>query len=197
MTSSSHPKLILASASPRRTVLLAQIGITPDIIDPADIDEAERKGELPRTYALRMAKEKAETVAPRHPDSFILTADSVVSIGRRILPKAETREQAEHCWSLLPGRKHRVTTAIGLILPDGRYVSKLATTDVTVRLISDAEKRWYLDSGEWEGKAGGYAIQGRAAAFFRKTTGNQSTAIGLPLYEVLTLLSSHGYPVLR
>ncbi len=186
-------RLILASASPRRVALLAQIGIVPDAVDPADVDETPRRGESPRAYALRMAQEKAELVGRRHPGSFVLSGDTVVAVGTRILPKADTCEQAAFCWDLLSGRRHQVLTAVGLVTPDGACHVHLARTRIRVRRVSAAEKAWYLASGEWEGKAGGYAIQGRAAVFFRDVAGNVSTVIGLPQYETAALLLSHGY----
>ena len=191
----SRARLILASASPRRRDLLAQIGITPDEIAPADIDETPYKDELPRSYALRMAREKAQRARARHPDCYVLTGDTVVALGRRILPKAETREQAAQCWKLLPGRRHAVLTAVGLVTPEGRIVLKVVKSTLSLRLLTQAEITAYLDSGEWEGKAGGYAYQGRAAAFIKDVQGNASTIIGLPLYEVSAMLTSHGYHV--
>lgn len=192
---SPRPRLILASASPRRVALLEQIGIEPDTIAPADIDESIHKGEKPTEYAQRVTEEKARAIAQLHPDCYILSGDSVVALGRRVLPKAETREDAEFCWRHLPGRRHTVYTAVGLILPNGAYTHKLASTKVAMRQITSTERNWYLDSGEWQGKAGGYAIQGRAAAFIRDTLGNSSTVIGFPLYEIANLLQSHGYRI--
>jgi septum formation protein len=169
------------------------MGVVPDEIDPADIDETPLKGELPRHYVLRMAREKAGTVAARHKGAFILTGDTVVAVGRRILPKADTLDQARHCWRLMSGRNHRVMTAVALVTPTGKTIVKLAESRVSVRRVGPDELERYLASGEWQGKAGGYAIQGKAALFFRSVIGNPSTIIGLPVYETAALLKSHGY----
>src|SRR5690242_15926813 len=154
--------LILASSSPRRRELLAQIGIVPDAIDPADIDETPRKGELPLRHAQRLATEKARLVAERHPGAFVLGADTVVGCGRRILPKAETIEQARACLTLLSGRRHRVHGGVALMTPGGKLVERRVTTAVAMKRLSPQELETYLDSTEWQGKAGGYAIQGLA-----------------------------------
>ncbi|BAK68187.1 MULTISPECIES: Maf family protein [Sphingobium] len=185
--------LILASASPRRLDLLAQIGVTPDGIDPADIDETPRKGELPAVYAARMAQEKGVAVAARHPGALVLSGDTVVACGRRILPKAEDEATARTCLGLLSGRRHRVLSAVTLIDGDGRARHKLSTSTVTFKRLHPDEIAAYLASGEWHGKAGGYAIQGRAAGLVRALSGSPSGVIGLPLYETRTLLNGAGY----
>lgn len=186
-------RLVLASASPRRRDLLAQIGVVPAEIDPADIDETPRKAELPRDYAARMAGEKAAAVVARHPDSFVLAADTVVACGRRILPKAEDAETARRCLALLSGRRHRVHGAFVLHAPDGRENARLATTAVIIKALSREETEAYLASGEWHGKAGGYAVQGRAAALVRRINGSYSNVVGLPLFETAQALKGFGW----
>ena len=188
----AHPRLILASASPRRLSLLRQIGVEPDAVHAADLDETPLKGELPRLHALRLAREKAEAVAAAHSDALVLGADTVVACGRRILPKAETEAEARACLALLSGRAHRVYTAIHLVAP-ARAVSRISETRVTFKRLSDEEITAYLASGEWQGKAGGYAIQGRAALFVRALSGSHSAVVGLPLFEVGQLLAGAGY----
>lgn len=184
--------MILASASPRRLDLLAQIGIVPLAVDPADLDESPRKAELPGPHALRLAEEKARAVALRHPSQFVLAADTVVACGRRILPKAEDEKTALSCLRLLSGRRHRVYGGICLIDPDGKAHSKLVTTVVTFKRMEKHEIQTYLHSGEWHGKAGGYAIQGQAALYIRALSGSYSNVVGLPLYETGTLLKTAG-----
>jgi septum formation protein len=186
-------KLVLASASPRRLDLLAQIGLVPDIVDPAAIDETPRKAELPDKHALRLAAEKAAAVAPRHHGAFILAADTVVACGRRILPKAEDEATARKCLELLSGRRHRVYGGIALIGPDGRRTTRLAESTVIFKRFSEAEIRTYLESGEWRGKAGGYAVQGRAAAYIRFLSGSYSNIVGLSLYDVTQLLAGQNF----
>ena len=186
-------RLILASASPRRVALLAQIGVTPDAISPADIDETPRKAEIPRLLAERLARAKADAVAT--PGAFVLAADTVVGCGRRVLPKAETREQAAACLELLSGRRHHVLTAVVLVGPDGRRAERLCDSVVGFARMTEAQKRAYLDSGEWQGKAGGYAIQGLAAAHIRFLSGSHSNVVGLPLFETAQLLRGLGYPL--
>lgn len=180
---------ILASASPRRLSLLNQIGVAPSAVVPADIDETPDKGEMPKRYALRMAEQKAAAVAAKHPDRYVLAADTVVACGRRILPKAETREQAASCLDLLSGRKHHVRGGICLICPDGKRLLRAVDTAVVFKRLSEEEKKSYLDSGEWEGKAGGYAVQGRAAVFVRRISGSYSNVVGLSLFDVSAMLS--------
>ncbi|MGP1351898.1 MAG: Maf family protein [Parasphingopyxis sp.] len=186
-------RLVLASASPRRKELLARIGVEPDTIDPADIDETPHKGELPRDYAMRMAAEKAAAVAPRHAGSLVLAADTVVAAGRRILPKTEDESDARNCLTLLSGRRHRVLSAVTLVDAESRARHKLSTTIVTFKRLTDAEIASYLARGEWRGKAGGYAIQGFAESWVRFLSGSHSGVVGLPLYETRTLLESAGY----
>ncbi len=185
--------LVLASASPRRLDLLRQIGLVPDIVDPSAIDETPHKAELPDKHALRLAAEKARAVASRHPGAFVLAADTVVACGRRILPKAEDEATARKCLELLSGRRHRVYGGIALIGPDGRLTQRLAESTVIFKRFSEAEIRAYLESGEWEGKAGGYAIQGRAAAYIRFMSGSYSNVVGLSLYDVTQLLAGQNF----
>lgn len=184
--------LILASASPRRLDLLAQIGITPDAIDPAHIDETPRKSELPAAYAERMALEKATATAVRHPEAHVLGGDTVVVCGRRILPKAETEADARFCLKLLSGRRHRVLSAVALIDPSGKARHRLSTSIVTFKRLHPDDIDIYVASGEWHGKAGGYAIQGRAAGLVRALQGSHSGVVGLPLFETRALLVAAG-----
>ncbi len=183
--------LILASASPRRRDLLAQIGIVPDRIVPTDIDETPRRDELPRLHAARLAREKAAAAAC--PGGFVLAADTVVAVGRRILPKAETEDQALFCLNLLSGRRHHVFSAITLVAPDGSASHRVSDTSVIFARLSAQDVAAYLATGEWQGKAGGYAIQGRAAAFVRALSGSYSGVVGLPLHETAQLLRGRGY----
>lgn len=191
--------LVLASASPRRRDLLAQIGLTPDHILPANIDESVTRQELPRDAAVRLAREKAQAAkaAWTGEPAFILSADTIVACGRRILPKAESRDQARECLELLSGRRHTVHTGMTLVTPDGTLRDKLVTTKVRFKRLTDHETEWYLESGEWDGKAGGYAIQGRAASLIASIEGSHSNVIGLPLHEVTMLLEGNGYPVMQ
>ncbi len=186
-------RLVLASASPRRRDLLAQIGIVPDAIDPADIDERPLPGELPRPHAERLALEKARIVAQRHPDAFVLAADTVVACGRRILPKPETAAEARKCLTLLSGRRHRVHGGIALAVPGGKIVGRHAVTMVAMKRLSEGEIADYLAGEEWRDKAGGYAIQGRAARFVRQIIGSYSNVVGLPLFETVALLEGQGF----
>jgi len=196
-----RPKLVLASASPRRLGLLQQIGIDPDHLHPTDVDETPQAGELPRQLAQRLAKDKAEAAlawSKRDAEwtaSFILTADTVVAVGRRVLPKAETREEAEECLRLLSGRAHRVWTGLALVTPSGAIKTRLVESRLRFKRLSHAELTTYLASDEWRGKAGGYAIQGLAGAFVVRLIGSYPSVVGLPLYEVMTLLDGAGYPV--
>lgn len=185
--------MILASASPRRLDLLRQIGIAPDLIDPPDIDESTRPRELPADYARRMAEAKARVVAARHGPAFVLAADTVVAVGRRILPKAEDAATARACLTLLSGRRHRVYGGVGLICPDQRFLHRLVMTAVTFKRMSADEMDAYVAAGEWHGKAGGYAIQGRAAALVPAIGGSHSNVVGLPLFETAALLRGAGY----
>lgn len=186
--------LVLASGSARRRELLAQIGVTPDTIDPADIDETPRARERPRAYAERMAREKAAAAAPRHGGCVILAADTVVSLGRRILPKAEDEAVAKACLLKLSGRRHTVTTGIGLVTSDGKTLTRTVESTVTFKRLSPNDVAWYLESGEWNGKAGGYAIQGLGARFIRTLAGSYSGVVGLPLAEVSGWLEAHWPP---
>ncbi len=188
---SGRAPLVLASASPRRRDLLAQIGLEPDIIAPTDIDESERPGELPRALALRLAEGKL--AAASHEGSFVIASDTVVAVGRRILPKTETREEAERCLRLLSGRNHRVYTGVAVRGADGRETSRVVETRIAFKRLSDAEIGAYLESGEWHGKAGGYGVQGRAAAFVIKMIGSYTGVVGLPVYETRQMLVGLGY----
>ena len=188
-----QPTLVLASASPRRRELLARLGLTPAAINPADIDETPHKGELPRDYAKRMAREKAQAAAPG--DAHVLAGDTVVAAGRRILPKAEDEATARKCLELLSGRRHRVLSAIALRAPDGAIRERLSETVVMFKRLSSAEIDAYLASGEWEGKAGGYAIQGIAEGLISRIQGSHSGVVGLPLYETRTLLRAAGFDI--
>ena len=190
---STAPLLVLASASRRRLDLLRQIGIEPDRIDPADIDEIVQPGELPPSHAMRLAEEKARAVMPRHPGAFILAADTVVVCGRRILPKPADPATARSCLELLSGRRHRVHSGIAVVDPNERLTLRRVDSHVAFKRLSEAEIAAYLRSGEWQGKAGGYAIQGRAAALIRWVSGSYSNVVGLPLFETAQLLTGRGY----
>src|SRR6266853_1925985 len=187
------PDLVLASASPRRLELLRQIGIVPDRVDPADIDETPARGELPAAHVVRLAEAKARAVEPRHPGAFILAADTIVACGRRILPKAEDETTARACLVLLSGRRHRVYGGVALMTPSGESAMRRIVSQVAVKRLSEAELEAYLTSGEWRGKAGGYAIQGRAAAFIPWLAGSYTNVVGLPLFEAAQLLAGRGY----
>lgn len=193
MAMSGTPHLILASQSPRRLSLLAQIGITPDAVSPADINEDPIEGEIPRDHALRLAQEKATKVAGNTPDKIILAADTVVGVGRRILPKAESLDQARYCLGLLSGRGHRVFTGVAVIKADGDMISRVVETRLTMKRLSKSELEHYLESGEWSGKAGGYGIQGTAEGYISKLIGSYSNVVGLPLFETRNLLIGAGY----
>lgn len=184
--------LVLASASPRRVDLLKQIGIVPDVIDPAEIDESPLKGESPRDMALRLAHQKAQAVRARHPGRLVLAADTVVCCGTRILPKAEDEAEARDCLRLLSGRRHRVLSAVVLVAADGKCHERLVATTVIFNRLDLCDIETYIRSGEWRGKAGGYAIQGLAAAYVRMISGSYSNVVGLPLFEVANLLKNHG-----
>ncbi len=186
-------RFVLASSSPRRRDLLVQVAITPDLIDPADIDERPLPQELPLRHAERLAAEKARIVAQRHPDAFVLGADTVVACGRRILPKAETIDQARRCLELLSGRRHRVHGGIALVTPQGKLAQRHVTTIVAMKRLMPREIDDYLAGGEWRGKAGGYAIQGFAARFVREIIGSYSNVVGLPLFETVALLEGQGF----
>ena len=188
------PLLVLASASPRRVDLLRQVGIEPGPIDPADIDETPGPRELPRPYALRMARAKLAAVAARHPGAIVLAADSVVACGRRILPKAEREDEARRCLDLLSGRRHRVLGGVAVAAPDGAVRTRLVETVVAFKRLTPPEIEAYIACGEWQGKAGGYAIQGRAARFVTFLSGSYSNVVGLPLFETAALLGAAGLP---
>lgn len=187
------PSLILASASPRRRELLARLGIEPAAITATDIDETPRKGELPRDYARRMAREKA--LAAPTGDAHVLAGDTVVALGRRILPKAEDEAVARHCLKLMSGRRHRVLSAVALRSPDGTLRERLSETIVRFKPLSAAEIDAYVACGEWHGKAGGYAIQGAAEGLIAWIEGSHSGVVGLPLYETRALLKAAGFPL--
>jgi septum formation protein len=186
-------RLVLASASPRRLDLLRQIGLTPDAVEAAEVDETPLKDETPRRLALRLAIAKAAKVAGLHPGAYVLGADTVVALGRRVLPKAETDAEVRECLQLLGGRAHRVLTAACVVGPDARRVQRLVESRLHVKRLTPAEIDGYVASREGLGKAGGYAVQGRAGAFVMSLQGSYSAVVGLPLYETSNLLSGLGY----
>jgi septum formation protein len=188
-------KLVLASASPRRLDLLARIGVTPDAVLPADVDESVPKGELPGQHALRLAREKAESVAAKSPDALVLGADTVVAVGRRILPKVEDEDTLRKCMRLLSGRRHRVLTGVALAVPGNGVRERLVETMIAMKRLSEAEIDYYASHGEWRGKAGGYALQGYGEVYVRHIAGSYSNVVGLPLAETRVLLKSAGYPI--
>ena len=188
-------RLVLASASPRRLDLLARIGVTPDAVIPADVDESVPRSELPRDHALRLAREKALAVTAKEPDSLILAADTVVAVGRRILPKIEDEETLRVCMRLLSGRRHRVLTGVALAIPGGEVRERLVETMIAMKRLSEAEIDYYAGHGEWRGKAGGYALQGYGEVYVRHIAGSYSNVVGLPLAETRVLLKSAGYPI--
>ena len=196
-----RPKLVLASGSPRRLGLLNQAGIEPDSLQPAEIDEIPVKGELPRALANRLAREKAQValasirIDEELRGSYIIAADTVVAVGRRVMPKADMLEDAAACLRLLSGRNHRVYTGICLVTPKESFRQRLVETRVRFKRLSNEDLEGYLASGEWRGKAGGYAIQGLAGTFVVKMVGSYTHVVGLPLYETMSLLSGEGYPV--
>lgn len=200
---SAAQRLALASASPRRLALLEQIGLKPDHVVPADIDETALRDERPRQLALRLAIGKGRAARNLTTDTtdgssnFVLSADTVVAVGRRILPKAETEQEARACLALLSGRAHDVITAVAVIAPDGREASRVVESRVTFKRLSHTEVEGYVASGDWKGKAGGYAIQGIAGGFVTDISGSYSAIVGLPLYETASLLEGLGYPVGR
>ncbi len=187
--------LVLASASPRRLELLARIGVVPDAVDPAELEETPRKAELAPAFAARMAAEKAAAVAARQPGSVVLAADTVVAVGRRLLPKAETQAEARACLTLLSGRRHRVLTGVTVIDAQGKARHRLSTSIIAFKLLGAPEIAAYLRGNEWRGKAGGYAIQGHAEAFVRFMSGSHSGVVGLPLFEARALLRASGIDV--
>jgi septum formation protein len=196
-----RPKLVLASGSPRRLSLINQAGVEPDSLEPAEIDETPERGELPRTLSVRLAREKAlkaqERIRAREDlkGAFILAADTVVAVGRRIMPKPELLEEAASCLRLLSGRTHRVYSGVCLVTPNDSVKTRLVETRVRFKRLSDQDIESYLASGEWRNKAGGYAIQGLAGTFVVKLVGSYSNVVGLPLYETIALLAGEGYPV--
>ena len=185
--------LVLASASPRRLELLRQVGIEPDEVVAADIDEAPLRKETPRALALRLAREKARAVAPLRAGAFLLAADTVVAVGRRLLPKAESEAEARRCLELLSGRAHRVLTGVSVVAPDGREAARVSDSRLHFKRLTPHEIDGYLASGEWRGKAGGYGVQGRAGGFVLDLHGSYSGVVGLPLYETLCLLEGLGW----
>ncbi|HSM97093.1 MAG TPA: nucleoside triphosphate pyrophosphatase [Rhizomicrobium sp.] len=195
IASSRHLALVLASESPRRLALLAQAGIVPDAVHPASIDETPLKAEQPRLHALRLAQEKARAAAEswRGAPALVLAADTVVACGRRILPKAETEKDVSDCLSLLSGRRHQVMTAVAVRKPDGTMKTAVSLTRVAFKSLTDQEIRSYVQCGEGLGKAGGYAIQGRAEAFVRQLNGSWSNVVGLPLLLTIGLLKGCGF----
>ncbi len=194
-------KLVLASASPRRLALLDKVGLPPDLLNPSDVDERPQKRETPRRLAIRLAQAKAEKalsaplVKDLGPGAFILAADTVVGLGRRILPKAEDLQTAKDCLTLLSGRSHWVYSAVCLIAPDGTKTTRCTETKVRFKRFSREDLETYLKSEEWRGKAGGYAIQGRAEAFVRYISGSYSGVVGLPLHETVQMLQGAKFPV--
>jgi septum formation protein len=188
-------RLVLASASPRRLDLLARIGVHPDTIVPADIDESVPRGELPREHAVRLAREKAEAVAASHTDALVLAADTVVAVGRRILPKVEDEATLRDCMTLLSGRRHRVMTGVALAVPGSGVRTRLVETKIAMKRLSREEIDYYAAHGEWRGKAGGYALQGYGEVYVRHIAGSYSNVVGLPLAETRLLLKSAGYGI--
>jgi septum formation protein len=186
-------RLVLASASPRRLALLRQVALAPDLVDAAALDETPLKNELPAQHALRLAAAKARAVALRHPGAFVLGADTVVACGRRILPKAEDAATARRCRALRSGRRHRVHGGVALVTPAGKLATRHVQTIVAFKRLTEAEIAAYLAAGEWQGKAGGYAIQGLAALFVRQIGGSYSNVVGLPLFETASLLAGQGF----
>ena len=188
-------RLILASASPRRLDLLARIGVVPDAVVPAEIDESVQNGELPRDHALRLAREKAEAVAEREPAALVLAADTVVAVGRRILPKVEDEATLRACMKLLSGRRHRVLTGVALAIPGAGIRERLGETVIAMKRLSDEEINYYASHGEWRGKAGGYALQGYGEVYVRHIAGSYSNVVGLPLAETRLLRKSAGHEI--
>jgi septum formation protein len=191
----SSPRLVLASASPRRLDLLRQIGLEPATVEAAEIDESPLKDETPRRLALRLAGAKAAGVAARQAASYVLAADTVVALGRRVLPKAENADEVRDCLRLLSGRAHRVLTGLCAIAPDGRRVHRVVESRVHFKRLTEEDIAGYASAGDGQGKAGGYAIQGRAGRFVISLQGSYSGVVGLPLYEAANMLAGLGYPL--
>ncbi|KWT65148.1 Septum formation protein Maf [Hyphomicrobium sulfonivorans] len=197
----ARPRLVLASASPRRLMLLSQVGIEPDALRPSSIDESARRTEMPRGYAARIARAKAETARDQIANdkdiasAYVLAADTVVAVGRRILMKPSNIEEAANCLQLLSGRAHRVLTSVCLITPDDRVKQKIVDTRVRFKHLTREEIEAYIASREWRDKAGGYAIQGLAGSFVQKIVGSYSSVVGLPLTEVVQMLAAEGFPI--
>lgn len=187
------PSLILASASPRRLSLLEQIGIVPDHIIPADIDETPHPKELPHDLVVRLSKEKARAIAARHKGSVVLAADTTVAVGRRILEKAGSEDEERRFLSLLSGRRHRVISGITVIAPDGKEQTRAVETIISFKRLTRQELENYIAGGEWKGKAGGYGIQGHAESFVKFMRGSYSNVVGLPLYDTMRMLEGSGY----
>ena len=196
-----RPKLVLASGSPRRLGLLNQAGIEPDSLKPTEVDEIPKKGELPRAVATRLARAKADSALEsvrldeELRGSYLVAADTVVAVGRRVLPNAETLDEAAQCLRLLSGRNHRVYTAICLVTQREAFRQRLVETRVRFKRLSEDDIQAYIGSGEWRGKAGGYAVQGIAGSFVVKMVGSYSNVVGMPLYESVTLLGGEGFPI--
>ena len=188
-------RLVLASASPRRLDLLARIDVHPDKVEPADIDESVPAGELPRDHALRLAREKAEAVAVHYPDALVLAADTVVAVGRRILPKVEDEATLRVCMALLSGRRHRVLTGVALAVPGQGMRTRLVETMIAIKRLTAEEVAHYARLDEWRGKAGGYALQGYGEVYVRRIDGSYSNVVGLPLGETRAMLLSAGYAI--
>jgi septum formation protein len=191
----SSPRLVLASASPRRLDLLRQIGLEPDAVEAAEVDESPLKDETPRLLAVRLAVAKAQRVAPQHAGSHVLAADTVVALGRRVLPKAGDADEVRACLELLSGRAHRVLTGLCAIAPDGRRAQRLVESRLHFKRLTPGDVESYLACGEGVGKAGGYAIQGHAGRFVISLQGSYSAVVGLPLYEAANLLAGLGFPL--
>jgi septum formation protein len=188
-----QPRLVLASSSPRRRDLLAQVGMPPDVMEPADVDEIPHRSELPAKLVRRLSLAKAGKVVARYADAFVLGADTVVACGRRILPKTESDSEAHSCLIMLSGRRHRVYGGVTIISPSGVKRTRVVATIVAFKPLAKEEIDIYLASGEWQGRAGGYAIQGRAASFVRFISGSYTNVVGLPLFEATQLLTGLGY----
>ena len=195
MRAAARAKLILASASPRRLDLLRQVGVVPDLVDPARIDETPMARELPADLVVRLAEAKARAVAARHPGAWVLAADTIVACGRRVVPKPETEARARAGLALLSGRRHRVLGGVSIVTPAGIARTRRTVTVVSFKRLSQSETDRYIASGEWRDKAGGYAIQGLAAAFVKSINGCYFNVVGLPLHDTLALLGGLGFDV--